>query len=184
MFIELDPLFYKGFIPVAYRWHVICGKSFRQRKPLNSTHITMKLTRCNPTGYAPAQVADFDQWLRNPFASFSAFGSLFDPSFSSISPARLATDVYEDVDNYYARFEVPGVKKEDIKVELHDRLVTVSVEKRDKSAEGEQSFSLSRSVSVPDSVEPDRIGAKLEDGLLTVTLPKQEQRKPRAIQVA
>jgi HSP20 family molecular chaperone IbpA len=37
---------------------------------------------------------------------------------------------------------------------------------------------------VPDSVEPDRIGAKLEDGLLTVTLPKQEQRKPRAIQVA
>lgn len=144
----------------------------------------MKLTRCNPSGYAPAQVADFDQWLRNPFASFSAFGSLFDPGFSSIAPARLATDVYEDVDNYYARFEVPGVKKEDVKVELHDRLLTVSVEKREKSEQSEQSYTLSRSVSVPDSVEPDRIGAKLEDGLLTVTLPKQEQRKPRAIQVA
>lgn len=143
----------------------------------------MKLTRCNPSGYAPAQVADFDQWLRNPFASFPAFGSLFDLGFSSAVPARLATDVYEDADSYYARFEVPGVKKEDIKVELHDRLLTVSVERREKSEEGEQSYSMSRSVSVPDSVAPDRIGAKLEDGLLTVTLPKQEQRKPRTIQV-
>jgi HSP20 family protein len=143
----------------------------------------MKLTRCNPTGYAPAQVADFDQWLRHPFASFPAFGGLLDLGFTSAAPARLATDVYEDADNYYARFEVLGVKKEDVKVELHDHLLTVSAEKRDKSAEGEQAYSLSRSVSVPDSVDPDRIGAKLEDGLLTVTLPKQEQRKPRTIQV-
>lgn len=143
----------------------------------------MKLTRCNPAGYAPAQVADFDQWLRNPFASFPAFGNLFDLGFSSAAPARLATDVYEDADSYYARFEVPGVKKEDVKVELHDRLLTVSVEKREKSDDGEQSYSMSRSVSVPDSVAPDRIAAKLEDGLLTVTLPKQEQRKPRTIQV-
>lgn len=98
-------------------------------------------------------------------------------------PARLATDVYEDADNFYARFEIPGVKKEDVKLELRDRMLTVTAEKREKSGNDEQSYSLSRSVSVPDSVAEDRISAKLENGLLTVTLPKQEHRKPRTIEV-
>lgn len=143
----------------------------------------MKLIRSNPA--VPSRVADFDEWFRHPFAAMPALGNLFDVAnfFGSNAPARLATDVYEDADNFYARFEVPGVKKEDVKLELHDRLLTVSAEKREKSGDAEQSYSLTRSVSVPDSVAEDRISAKLEDGLLTVTLPKQEHRKPRTIDV-
>lgn len=143
----------------------------------------MKLTRPNPANLA--RVADFDEWLRHPFAGFPAFGSLFDVGnfFGANVPARLATDVYEDADNFYARFEIPGVRKEDVKLELHDRMLTVTAEKREKSGEDERSYSLSRSVSVPDSVAEDRISAKLENGLLTVALPKQEHRKPRTIEV-
>lgn len=144
----------------------------------------MKLTRCTPANYVSSELSDFSPWLRTPFAGFPAFGSLFDLGLSGSAPARLATDVYEDADNYYARFEVPGVKKDAVKIELHDRQLTVSIDKTDKSAESEQTYSLTRAITVPDSVASEHIAAKLEEGLLTVTLPKQEQRKPRMIQVA
>ncbi|MGV3661659.1 MAG: Hsp20/alpha crystallin family protein, partial [Prosthecobacter sp.] len=75
----------------------------------------------------------------------------------------------------------PGVKKEDVKIELNNGLLTVSAEKREKNGENESSFSLSRSVSVPDGVNVDTISAKLENGILNVTLPKAEHRKPRSI---
>ena len=141
----------------------------------------MKLARYTPASLT--RVSDFDDWFRNPFASFPALGGVFDSYLGNAQPARLATDVYEDASNFYTRFEIPGVKKEDVKVELNQHLLTVSVEKREKNGDAEQSFSLNRTVSVPDSVEPDKIGAKLEDGILTITLPKQEQRKPRSIEV-
>lgn len=142
----------------------------------------MKLARYTPAGLS--RVSDFDAWFRHPFAGLPALGSVFETLLDAPQATRLATDVYEDADNYYARFELPGVKKEDVKVELNQRLLTVSVEKREKKADAEQTFSLNRSVSVPDSVEPDKIGAKLENGILTVTLPKHEQRKPRTIEVS
>ena len=141
----------------------------------------MKLARY--TNPALSRVSDFDAWFRNPFGSFPAFGGVLETALGAPA-ARLATDVFEDANNFYARFEVPGVKKEDVKIELNDRLLTVSVEKRDKTPNSEKSYTLTRSVSVPDSVEADKIGAKLEDGVLTLSLPKQEQRKPRSIEVA
>ena len=79
---------------------------------------------------------------------------------------------------------MPGVKKEDVKIDLNNGLLSVTVEKRQKSESGEQTSTASRSLSVPESVSADKVGAKLEDGVLTVTLPKQEDRKPRSIQVA
>jgi HSP20 family protein len=142
----------------------------------------MKLTRYAPS-FDLGRVADFDQWLRHPFAGFPAVGQLLGELMPGAASGRLATDVYEDKDNYYVRFELPGLKKEDVQVEVHDRLLTVSAERREKEGETEESFSLSRSVSVPEGVRGDAIGAKLEDGILTVTLPKQEERKPKLIQV-
>lgn len=122
----------------------------------------------------------------NPFSALPAFSRLFDweGGFGSQSLGRLATDIHEDKDNYYATFEVPGVKKEDVKLELNDRLLTVTVARKEKSGDTESSYLSTRSISVPDSVKSDAILAKLEDGLLTVTLPKSEERKPRSIDVA
>lgn len=122
----------------------------------------------------------------HPFSALPAFSRLFDweGGFGSPSLGRLATDIHEDKDNYYATFEVPGVKKEDVKLELNDRLLTVTVARKEKTGDTESSYSSTRSISVPDSVKSDAILAKLEDGLLTVTLPKSEERKPRSIDVA
>jgi HSP20 family protein len=145
----------------------------------------MKLTRYNAPQSGLARVADFDEWFRNPFG-LPAFSRLFDweSPFGSQALGRLATDIHEDKDNYYATFEVPGVKKEDVKLELNDRLLTVTVARKEKSGDTESSYTSARSISVPDSVKSDAIVAKLEDGILTVTLPKSEERKPRNIDVA
>ena len=141
----------------------------------------MKLARYTPS-FDLGRVADFDQWLRHPFAGFPVVGQLLG-EFLPGAAGRLAADVYEDKDNYYARFELPGVMKEDVKVEVNDRLLTVSTQRQTKAEGQEESYSLSRSISVPESVRPDAIAAKMEDGILTVTLPKQEERKPKLIQV-
>ena len=76
---------------------------------------------------------------------------------------------------------MPGVKKEDVKIELNNGLLSVAVEKREKDGDKESSYSVTLSVSVPEGVNAEAIAAKLEDGILTVTLPKQERSKPRTI---
>ncbi len=147
----------------------------------------MKLTRCNTDTCTPSTVSrlpNLDAWLTSPFAGFSALNPFFDFGRLFASPeARLAADVFEDDSNLYTRFEVPGVKKDDVKVEVVDRKLTVSVSRKDTSADGERSFALTRSLSIPDLVAEDQISARLEDGILTVTLPKQEQQKPRTIEI-
>lgn len=152
---------------------------------LNQFH-PMKLIRTNPpTGLS--RVSDFDDWFRNPFAGFpSGLSRLFDwDKFVSGSAATsLLADIHEDQDNYYARFEMPGIKKEDVKIELSNNLLTVSAQKKENREGEETSYSLTRSISVPETVKIEAIGAKLEDGILTVTLPKTEERKPKTIAVS
>lgn len=142
----------------------------------------MKLTRSTPS--ALARVSDFDEWFRHPFAglpSLSQFFNNLSEVFPGVTGYKLAVDVHEDKDAYHASFEVPGVKKEDVKIELNNGMLTVSAEKREKNGDNESSHSLTRSISVPDGVNADTISAKLEDGVLRVTLPKAEHSKPRTI---
>ena len=142
----------------------------------------MTLIRSAPS--ALARVSDFDEWFRHPFAGMPTLGQFFSQlgeAFPGITSDKLAVDVHEDKDAYHAHFEVPGVKKEDVKIELNNGMLTVSAEKREKDGEKESSYSLTRSVSVPEIVNAEAIVAKLEDGILTVTLPKQERSKPRTI---
>lgn len=142
----------------------------------------MKIIRHNPNA-----LADFDSWFRQPFVGFPSVSQFFGntPEFASgAGVGRLAADIHEDKDNYFAQFEVPGVKKEDLKVELNNQILTISAEKKQTSSDGEQSYSLSRSISVPDGVQSDAISAKLEDGILTVALPKSEHRRPKSIEIA
>ncbi len=152
-------------------------------KPKN----TMRLTHCQPVATANITRHPLQGLFRHPLAGLPAFEQLFDlasfPAFNSQTSATLAVDVYEDEGNYYARFEVPGVKKEDTKVELEARRLAVSVSRKTVTSESESSFELSRTLTVPDGIHVEAISAKLEDGLLTVTLPKAETRKPRVIEL-
>ncbi|MBI2511653.1 MAG: Hsp20/alpha crystallin family protein [Opitutae bacterium] len=92
---------------------------------------------------------------------------------------RFPVDLYEDKNNTYLRAELPGVKREDLAVEMIEDYLTINATRKD----GEQTLSFSRSISMPDGVQSDKVAAALENGVLTVTLPKKEQAKPRKIAI-
>jgi len=102
-----------------------------------------------------------------------------------------ALDVYEDKDNLVVRAELPGMKKEDIDISLHDNAITISGErKNEKKYEGgrtsrEERFfgRFTRSITLPKQVDSSKVKAAYKDGVLTVTLPKAEEAKPRQIQI-
>lgn len=142
----------------------------------------MKLIRTNNNGLS--RLSELDSWFRGSFAGMPALSRFFDNDLGLPGLGRLSTDIHEDKDNYYAVFEVPGVKKDEVKIEIHDRVLTVSVARKDGEGENVSTYSATRSLTVPESVKSDVISAKLENGLLTVTLPKTEERKPRHIEIA
>lgn len=142
----------------------------------------MKIARYTPSLHLN-RLADFNPVFRQPIAAFPAVAKLLE-EFLPASPAnRLRTDFFEDDSHFYARFEMPGIKKEAVKVELQDGVLSVSAERQDKQGNVDASYTLSRSITLPEVIQEEAISAKLEDGILTVSLPKQEPRKPKTISI-
>jgi HSP20 family protein len=97
----------------------------------------------------------------------------------------------EDKDTYYLRAELPGVKAEDLSIESTDSNLSISGERKIADIaqnakyhrrEREQGR-FSRIISMPERVNRDKIEAKLDDGILTITIPKAESEKPKQISV-
>jgi HSP20 family molecular chaperone IbpA len=122
---------------------------------------------CNPWIIPAMLPADLD-WIGS--GNHTATGS-----------EGLATDIHEDAERYYVCMEVPGIKRQDLAVELKDRMLTVSGQRFWKRGEGEAGQPFSRTVALPTSIVWEKITARLEDGMLTITLPKSEHIKPRII---
>ena len=128
---------------------------------------------------------------RGPWVRFeNDIDRMFETALSGLAAPvfgnHFAVDVYEDKDNTYVRAELPGVDRDDIKVEMVGGHLSLSACRKTLDGEGkaEESFSVSRSVSVPENVEADKVSAAYENGVLTVTLPKQEEAKPKKIVVS
>ena len=117
---------------------------------------------------------DLDRWFETALSGRSA--AAFDN--------RFPVDVYEDKDNTYVRAELPGVNRDDITVEMVEGYLSIRANRKTVDTEGEETFSVSRSVGVPENVHADQVSAVYENGVLTVTLPKQESAKPKKITVA
>ena len=126
----------------------------------------------------------FDRFFDLDLPGFGRFGSLFNDVMTAAGlESEPAVDLFEDDQNYFARLELPGVAKKDIEIELENAVLTVSGKSAAGSANEAKAATFTRSVSVPDGVRADAITAAYEDGVLTVTLPKQESRKPRQITI-
>jgi HSP20 family protein len=103
-----------------------------------------------------------------------------------------ALDVYENKDNFVVKAELPGMKKEDIEVSLHDGSLSISGERKTESKHedaevyrAERFFGrFQRTVSLPTTVAADKVKAAYHDGVLTITLPKTEEAKPKKIDVS
>jgi len=155
----------------------------------------MKLTRWQRPTLSRQNLSSLDPFeqlsqLRNEVSRLfdSPFGTLTQ-GFNEWAPA---VDLYEDKDNVIVKAELPGMKKEDIDVSLHDGTLTISGERKleEEKTEGETYRSerfygrFQRSVLLPTAVLPDKVNAAYKDGILTITLPKSEEAKPKQIEVS
>ena len=127
---------------------------------------------------------EIDRLLDAPFAGLTEparFASGWSPAF----------DVYENEDNFTVVAELPGVKKEDIAISLHEGRLSISGErKREEKQESAEVYRservfgrFQRTFTLPAAVTAEKVTAKFADGVLTVTLPKAAPPPARKIEV-
>ncbi len=149
------------------------------------------------------------RWQRPVLTSWPTFGRLSDlrdeidrlfeaPLSELANPSRLlsgwtpALDVYESKDAFTVKVELPGMKKEDIDVSLHNGSLSISGERKSDTKHEDAEFyraerffgRFQRTVTLPAPVAPDKVKAQYKDGILTVTLAKTEEAKPKQIDVS
>lgn len=124
--------------------------------------------------------AEFDRFFNRAFGDLSRWPAQWSESLNR----SFRADLYSDQDNVYVVAELPGVDRKDIDIELENAVLTVSGERVRKEGDRESRFAFNRSFTVGDDIRADKVKAKLDNGILTVTLPKAETRKPRQISVS
>jgi HSP20 family protein len=123
------------------------------------------------------------------------FNSFFDAPAAGEARTRRwipAMDLVEQDDRFVLKVDLPGLTESDVNVELQDNVLTISGERKQKQehkAEGyyrlERSFgSFSRSLTLPEGVNADAVAAKFDNGVLEVSIPKPEERKPRRVEIS
>lgn len=127
---------------------------------------------------------------RSPWAGLEAeVGRLFEAALSetaaSTAEVRFPVDLYEDAHATTVRAELPGVDRSAISVELVEGTLQIGARRVQKIGDREETVELKRSINVQEHVvQTDKISATYDNGVLTVTLPKREEAKPRKVTVA
>ncbi len=146
----------------------------------------MRIVRYSYPSYRSPVTAPVS-FFRSPWSGLETeINRRFVSAIAPLAVTQFPVDLYEDQANAYVRAELPGVNRDDIQVELTDGTLTLTAARKTPVTEDqpEQSASFSRSLSIPAEVSADQVSATYENGVLTVTLPKREEAKPKKITVA
>ena len=123
------------------------------------------------------------------------FGSVFDtpPQGNGGTLRRWmpAMDLVETGDHFVLRADLPGMSEEDVNIEVEERVLTISGERKAEHTEGKDGYhrverafgSFSRSLTLPEGVDAESVSASFDRGVLEVQIPKPEQRKPRKVSI-
>ncbi|HET6969675.1 MAG TPA: Hsp20/alpha crystallin family protein [Phenylobacterium sp.] len=152
--------------------------------------------RSVPTGYGADPFSSFRREMDRLFEDFltpATEGRSFGAAAGSTAMLRPDIDVEENEQAYVVSAELPGLSEQDIELNLHDNALTISGEKKSERKEEkagrrytERSFGrFERTIPFPAEVDSDRVDASFRNGVLTVTLPKNEKArdKTRRIEV-
>lgn len=151
------------------------------------------LMKRNGNGHAPQATFGglVDQLFQDNVSRF------FDDNFwgfsGNVSRSQVPVNIRENDKAYELQLMAPGVKKEDFKVQVADGLLTVSFEHKEDNSNNSEGWlrreyrhqSFSRSFSLEDTVDGENIGARYDNGILYLTIPKKEpaQKNSREIQI-
>lgn len=133
----------------------------------------MNIIRYNPNDYVPTSFSNLVDRFFNESQARNG-GSAFVPK----------VDILENEKAFEIHFAVPGLAKEDFKIELNDNYLTVSGERKLSTEKKEQNFhsietqygSFSRSFNLPENVDATKINAKYNNGILELNIPKDEKK--------
>jgi len=129
----------------------------------------------------------------DPFSSEVGrlFNTLVAPGEGRAQRWSPAMDLVEAEDHYVLRVDLPGMDENDVSIEVHDNVLTVSGERRDEQEETRQGWHrvertfgrFSRSLTLPEGIDPDAVTAEFDKGVLSISVPKPEERKPRRVAI-
>jgi HSP20 family protein len=125
------------------------------------------------------------------------FNTFFDqpaPAGRGGTPSRRwipAMDLVETADHYVLRADLPGLDDDDVNIQLEDNMLTISGERKTQHEQNEEGYyrierafgNFTRSLTLPDGVDPHGVQAHFDRGVLEIRIPKPEQRKPRQVQI-
>jgi HSP20 family protein len=125
------------------------------------------------------------------------FGTFFDTPTTAMSGNGgvrrwiPAMDLVESEDHYVLRADLPGLGEDDVKLEIEDRTLTLSGERKAETTEKGEGFyrleratgAFSRSLTLPEGVDADAVAATFDKGVLEVRIPKPEEVKPKRVQI-
>jgi HSP20 family protein len=102
------------------------------------------------------------------------------------------TDIYEDKDNYKIKADLPGIKKNDVKISFSNGELSISGERiQEEESKDSRTHRVERvygkyyrSFTLPKEIKEDKIKAEFKDGQLTITIPKAEEVKPKEIEIS
>lgn len=143
------------------------------------------LTRWEPFREMATLRDAMDRFFDDPFMESRRFWPL------RLDKFELAVDVSEEDDAYVVKASVPGVKSDDVEVTVADNILTIRGESKEEKETKEKDYylrerhygSFSRSLTLPVTVEADKVEATQDNGVLTLRLPKSEEIKPKKISV-
>ena len=131
--------------------------------------------------------------LMKPEPFSSEFNRLFNTLFDESRAQRWVPpmDLVESDDHFLLKADLPGLGEEDVSIEIRDNALTISGERKAEHEQRERGWyrveratgRFSRSLTLPDGVDPDAVRAEFDKGVLEVWIPKPEQRKPRRVQI-
>jgi HSP20 family protein len=142
---------------------------------------------------------DVPTWrYRSPLYELQRMRQQLQEMFDDAAPQSVGAGVFplinltEDKDKYYVRAELPGVKGDELDIQVTSNNLTVSGERKiAEEKEGaryhrreREAGSFSRIIGLPGDINPDKVDAKLANGILTVTVAKAEAAKPKQITVS
>ena len=119
------------------------------------------------------------------------FSSLFENRNRGVQRWMPAMDIVEADDHFVLKADLPGLGEDDVAIEVQDNVLTLSGSREAEHERNEQGWhrlersygSFSRSLTLPDGVDPDKVAASFDRGVLEVRIPKPEERKPRRISI-
>jgi len=145
----------------------------------------MAIVRWEPLRDLMTTQRGFDRLFKEAFTPFFGEG---EPSTRTWAPP---VDIYENENDIVLKAELPGIDPKDVEVKVEDNTLYLKGERKFEKEVKDENYhriersygSFARSFSLPNSINAEKVKAEFKDGLLTLTLPKREEAKPKTIKI-